>query len=74
MPLPLPTSRVGRPSLLSVTEPFIRKKTHILKSLTVDVIGWEFTVQEPNQKIFKKKVYADNFKYSPTKLRFVKTK
>ncbi|KAF9166316.1 hypothetical protein DFQ26_008214 [Actinomortierella ambigua] len=36
--------------------------------------GWEFVVQEPNQKIIKKKVYADNFKYSPTKLRFVKTK
>ncbi|KAG0234030.1 Histone transcription regulator 3 [Actinomortierella wolfii] len=32
--------------------------------------GWEFVVQEPNQKIFKKKVYADNFKYSPKKLRF----
>ncbi|KAG0044628.1 hypothetical protein BGZ83_010154 [Gryganskiella cystojenkinii] len=39
-----------------------------------DKQGWEFTVQEPNQKIFKKKVYADNFKYSPKKLRFVKTK
>ncbi|OAQ29580.1 hypothetical protein K457DRAFT_74787 [Linnemannia elongata AG-77] len=39
-----------------------------------DKQGWEFTVQEPNQKVFKKKVYADNFKYSPSKLRFVKTK
>ncbi|KAG0261305.1 hypothetical protein BG011_001131 [Mortierella polycephala] len=39
-----------------------------------DKQGWEFTVQEPNQKIFKKKIYADNFKYSPKKLRFVKTK
>ncbi|KAF9576300.1 hypothetical protein EC968_009274 [Mortierella alpina] len=39
-----------------------------------DKQGWEFTVQEPNEKIVKKKVYADNFKYSPTKLRFVKTK
>ncbi|KAG0312941.1 hypothetical protein BGZ97_010673 [Linnemannia gamsii] len=39
-----------------------------------DKQGWEFTVQEPNQKIVKKKVYADNFKYSPKKLRFVKTK
>ncbi|KAF9428203.1 hypothetical protein BGZ94_003099 [Podila epigama] len=39
-----------------------------------DKQGWEFTVQEPNKKIFKKKVYADNFKYSPKKLRFVKTK
>ncbi|KAF8943523.1 hypothetical protein BGZ47_005363 [Haplosporangium gracile] len=39
-----------------------------------DKQGWEFTVQEPNQKIIKKKVYADNFKYSPKKLRFVKTK
>ena len=38
------------------------------------LLGWEFTVQEPNQKIIKKKVYADNFKYSPKKLRFVKTK
>ncbi|KAG0366426.1 ETC complex I subunit conserved region-domain-containing protein [Gamsiella multidivaricata] len=36
--------------------------------------GWEFTLQEPNEKVFKKKIYADNFKYSPTKLRFVKTK
>ncbi|GJJ69910.1 NADH dehydrogenase (ubiquinone) Fe-S protein 4 [Entomortierella parvispora] len=39
-----------------------------------DKQGWEFTIQEPNQKIIKKKVYADNFKYSPKKLRFVKTK
>ncbi|KAI1315204.1 hypothetical protein EDD11_001092 [Mortierella claussenii] len=39
-----------------------------------DKQGWDYTVQEPNKKIFKKKVYADNFKYSPTKLRFVKTK
>ncbi|KAG0304713.1 hypothetical protein BGZ98_005136 [Dissophora globulifera] len=39
-----------------------------------DKQGWEFTVQEPNEKVFQKKVYADNFKYSPTKLRFVKTK
>ncbi|KAF9582483.1 hypothetical protein BGW38_000149 [Lunasporangiospora selenospora] len=36
--------------------------------------GWEYTVEEPNKKIFKKKIYADNFKYSPKKLRFVKTK
>ncbi|KAG0344568.1 hypothetical protein BG004_004359 [Podila humilis] len=39
-----------------------------------DKQGWDFTVQEPNKKIIKKKIYADNFKYSPTKLRFVKTK
>ncbi|GJJ73148.1 NADH dehydrogenase (ubiquinone) Fe-S protein 4 [Entomortierella parvispora] len=39
-----------------------------------DKQGWDFTVEEPNQKIFKKKVYADSFKYSPTKLRFVSTK
>ncbi|KAF9393525.1 hypothetical protein CPC16_001829 [Podila verticillata] len=39
-----------------------------------DKQGWDFTIQEPNKKIFKKKVYADNFKYSPKKLRFVKTK
>ncbi|KAI1317478.1 hypothetical protein EDD11_008415 [Mortierella claussenii] len=39
-----------------------------------DKQGWEFTVQEPSKKVFKKKIYADNFKYSPTKLRFVKTK
>ncbi|KAF9174753.1 hypothetical protein BGX21_005779 [Mortierella sp. AD011] len=36
--------------------------------------GWDYTIQEPNKKIFKKKLYADNFKYSPKKLRFVKTK
>ncbi|KAF9115098.1 hypothetical protein BGX27_008901 [Mortierella sp. AM989] len=39
-----------------------------------DKQGYDYTVQEPNQKIIKKKVYADNFKYSPKKLRFVKTK
>ncbi|KAF9357187.1 hypothetical protein BGX26_004111 [Mortierella sp. AD094] len=39
-----------------------------------DKQGWDYTVQEPNKKIFKKKVYADNFKYSPKKLRFIKTK
>ncbi|KAF9305658.1 hypothetical protein BGZ74_009405 [Mortierella antarctica] len=39
-----------------------------------DKQGWDFTVQEPNKKIIKKKIYADNFKYSPKKLRFVKTK
>ncbi|KAG0329304.1 hypothetical protein BGZ99_002585 [Dissophora globulifera] len=39
-----------------------------------DKQGWEYSVQEPNKKIFKKKVYADNFKYSKDKLRFVKTK
>ncbi|KAK3818674.1 MAG: ETC complex I subunit conserved region-domain-containing protein [Benniella sp.] len=39
-----------------------------------DKQGWDYTVQEPNKKRFKKKVYADNFKYSPKKLRFVKTK
>ncbi|KAG0238640.1 ETC complex I subunit conserved region-domain-containing protein [Mortierella sp. GBAus27b] len=39
-----------------------------------DKQGWDYTVQEPNKKVFKKKVYADNFKYSPKKLRFVKTK
>ncbi|KAF9937506.1 hypothetical protein BGZ65_001438 [Modicella reniformis] len=39
-----------------------------------DKQGWDYTVQEPNKKIFKKKIYADNFKYSSKKLRFVKTK
>lgn len=41
---------------------------------TIGIIGWDYTVQEPNKKHFKKKVYADNFKYSSKKLRFVKTK
>ncbi|ORZ21846.1 ETC complex I subunit conserved region-domain-containing protein [Lobosporangium transversale] len=39
-----------------------------------DKQGWDYTVQEPNKRVFRKKVYADNFKYSPGKLRFVKTK
>ncbi|KAG0369920.1 Ndufs4, NADH dehydrogenase Fe-S protein 4 [Gamsiella multidivaricata] len=39
-----------------------------------DKQGWDYTIQEPNKKVFKKKIYADNFKYSPKKLRFVKTK
>ncbi|KAF9116866.1 hypothetical protein BGX27_009747 [Mortierella sp. AM989] len=37
-----------------------------------DKQGWEFIVQEPNQKIEKKKVYADNFKYSPKKPRLIR--
>lgn len=36
--------------------------------------GWNYYVQEPKESKFRKKVYADNYKYSPGKLRMVKTK
>ncbi|KAJ1957899.1 ndufs4 NADH dehydrogenase Fe-S protein subunit, partial [Dispira parvispora] len=36
--------------------------------------GWNYYVQEPKQRKFKKMVYADNFTYSPTKLRLIRTK
>jgi len=36
--------------------------------------GWNYYVQEPKETKFRKKVYADNYKYSPGKLRMVKTK
>ncbi|KAI9294001.1 hypothetical protein K502DRAFT_317556 [Neoconidiobolus thromboides FSU 785] len=36
--------------------------------------GWNYTVQEPKQKSFRKKLYADNFTYSADKLRMYKTK
>jgi NADH dehydrogenase (ubiquinone) Fe-S protein 4 len=37
-------------------------------------VGWNYYVQEPKEVKFVKKSYADNFKYSPGKLRNIKTK
>jgi hypothetical protein len=37
-------------------------------------IGWQYYVQEPKQVKFVKKAYGDNYKYSPEKLRMIKTK
>ncbi|KAI9269336.1 ETC complex I subunit conserved region-domain-containing protein [Phascolomyces articulosus] len=36
--------------------------------------GWNYYVQEPKRVKFVKKNYADNYKYSPGKLRLIKTK
>ncbi|KAJ1980326.1 ndufs4 NADH dehydrogenase Fe-S protein subunit [Dimargaris verticillata] len=36
--------------------------------------GWNYYVQEPKTRAFKKMVYGDNFTYSPTELRLVRTK
>ncbi|CAG8446318.1 ETC complex I subunit conserved region-domain-containing protein [Gigaspora rosea] len=36
--------------------------------------GWDYYVQEHKEPEFRKKVYADNFVYSPGKLRIIKTK
>ncbi|RHZ46579.1 hypothetical protein Glove_613g11 [Diversispora epigaea] len=39
-----------------------------------DKQGWDHYVQEHNESQFRKKVYANNYKYSPGKLRIIKTK
>ncbi|CAO3635274.1 unnamed protein product [Mucor fragilis] len=36
--------------------------------------GWQYYVQEPKETKFVKKAYGDNYKYSPGKLRMIKTK
>ena len=36
--------------------------------------GLEYFVQEEHEVEFRKKTYADNFKYSPGKLRIIQTK
>ncbi|CAG8573332.1 539_t:CDS:2 [Ambispora leptoticha] len=36
--------------------------------------GWDYFVQEPKEPVFHVKAYADNYKYSPGKLRLIKTK
>ncbi|KAI9136647.1 ETC complex I subunit conserved region-domain-containing protein [Paraphysoderma sedebokerense] len=36
--------------------------------------GWQYQVDEPHPRKFRKKMYADNYKYSPGKLRICKTK
>lgn len=36
--------------------------------------GYEYFVQEPNQRHFSPKAYANNFLYSPKKLKIVRTK
>ncbi|RIA90401.1 NADH-ubiquinone oxidoreductase 21kDa subunit [Glomus cerebriforme] len=35
---------------------------------------WDYYVQEHKEPEFRKKMYADNYKYSPGKLRIIKTK
>lgn len=88
--MPLPTSRVRGQKLsqggakVNIRRINLRDRTDhmelihtsytVLSLSPASFIGWDFTIQEPNKKIIKKKVYADNFKYSPEKLRFVKTK
>lgn len=36
--------------------------------------GYEYFVQEPTKRAFAPKVYANNFLYSPGKLKHVRTK
>ncbi|KAK3940134.1 ETC complex I subunit conserved region-domain-containing protein [Diplogelasinospora grovesii] len=36
--------------------------------------GYEYFVQEPNERKFTPKAYANNFLYSPTKLKHIRTK
>lgn len=36
--------------------------------------GWNYFVQEPHHARIGPKAYADNFKYSPNKLRIMHTK
>ncbi|KAK9721886.1 ndufs4 NADH dehydrogenase Fe-S protein subunit [Basidiobolus ranarum] len=36
--------------------------------------GWNYVVEEPKTRKFHKKMYADNYKYTPNKLRMIKTK
>lgn len=68
-----PTSGISGFGMHQMACKIAEKLIHHLSFYCV-LIGWDFTVQEPNKKIIKKKIYADNFKYSPKKLRFVKTK
>ncbi|KAG9302384.1 hypothetical protein G9A89_011434 [Geosiphon pyriformis] len=36
--------------------------------------GWDYYVQESKEPLFRVKSYANNYKYSPGKLRLIKTK
>lgn len=36
--------------------------------------GYEYFVQEPNERRFAVKVYADNFVHEPKPLKYIKTK
>lgn len=36
--------------------------------------GYEYFVQEPNERKFMPKAYANNFMYSPKKLKVIRTK
>jgi NADH dehydrogenase (ubiquinone) Fe-S protein 4 len=36
--------------------------------------GYEYFVQEPNERKFTPKAYANNFLYSPGKLKHIRTK
>lgn len=44
------------------------------KSIDVKFIGWNYYVQEPQTPKIVKKSYAENFVYSPKKLRMIMTK
>ncbi|KAK0645500.1 ETC complex I subunit conserved region-domain-containing protein [Cercophora newfieldiana] len=54
--------------------------THIYFKSKEDAIafaekqGYEYFVQEPNERAFTPKAYANNFLYSPKKLKIVRTK
>lgn len=36
--------------------------------------GWDYSVQKPNVRHFRKKEYANNFLHSPSKLKHIRTK
>lgn len=36
--------------------------------------GYEYFVQEPNDRVFKPKAYANNFVHSPKRLKIIRTK
>jgi len=54
--------------------------THIYFKTKEDAIsfaekqGYEYYVQEPNERYFTPKAYANNFLYSPKKLKHIRTK
>ena len=46
----------------------------LIMYLNFQLSGWDYYVQESPKEKFVKKMYADNYKYSPGKLRIIKTK
>lgn len=54
--------------------------THLIFKSREDAIlfaekqGYEYFVQEPNERKFVPKAYANNFMHSPKKLKIVRTK